>query len=420
MDRAIEQEKWPLKRIIWIAGLVIIVVVVAYQMISTAGTSSLKVDSSRITTSTVTEGEFLDYYPFDGRIEPVTTVYLDMQEGGRVEEIYVEAGQYVEQGDLILRISNASLMRTTITTETSLLENLDRLSQTQFSRAQSKLSLTESLLNMDYQILEQEKQYARFVVLREQGSALSEEQFETVSDDLEYLIQKRELLKERIRQEDLLNEQQLATNEYSMERTRLSLEILAQIADNLNVRAPISGHISTIVAELGENLNNGRRIGQVDVLDSFKMNVNIDQYYLSKVEIGTTGNLTFNGQDYVAITTKIYPEVTNDQFSVDMEFLGEAPPELRRGQTLTVELSFSEPQQSLMVTKGGFYQRTGGRWVYLISEDGETARRVDLRLGRQNPRFVEVLEGLIEGDRIITSGYDTFNEVDELVFDQPI
>eukprot|EP00903_Cladosiphon_okamuranus_P004395 g4393.t1 len=345
---------------------------------------------------------------------------MDVQEGGRVDEIFVEAGQYVEKEELILRISNPALQRSAITTETALLENLDRLSNTQFDRAQSKLTLRENLLNIDFQIIELEKKHARFSVLHEQGGALSKEEFETLSDDLEYLKQKRQLLLERIAQEDLINEQQLEQANNSMKRLNLSLDLLAQITDSLNVRAPISGHVSSIDAELGQNLPAGRRIGQVDVLDRFKLRVEIDQYYLSDVHIGTIGQLELNQTEYQVTTKKIYPEVTDDRFAIDMEFEGNAPDDLRRGQRITVELSFSEPKQSLMVEKGGFYQQTGGRWAYLVAEDGRSAKRVNLRLGRQNPRQVEILEGLNAGDRILTSGYETFHEVDELVFDQAL
>ena len=419
VDRKLEQKKWPAKRIAVVAGSVAVVIFVAAKLLSSTGADRLRVDSARLTVATVVNGEFLDYYPFDGVVEPVTTVYMDVEEGGRVDEIFVEAGQRVEKGDLILRISNASLQRSTITAETSLLENLDRLSTTRFERAQSKLTLRENLLNIDFEILEQQKKYERFAVLRQKDGILSDEQFETVSDDLEYMKQRRQLLEERIEQEDLLNEQQLSQTNKSIERLNLSLELLGQITDSLNVRAPISGHVSSIDAELGQNLGPGRRIGQVDVLDSFKLRVEIDQYYLSDVDIGTTGHLTLNQRDYQVITKKIYPEVTDDQFAIDMEFF-DTPPELRRGQSLTVELSFSEPTNSLMVEKGGFYQSTGGRWAYLIAEDGESASRINLRLGRQNPRFVEILEGLVEGDRILTSGYDTYNEADELIFDSAL
>jgi HlyD family secretion protein len=191
------------------------------------------------------------------------------------------------------------------------------------------------------------------------------------------------------------------------------------MADRLDVRAPISGYLSSIDANLGENVNRGQRIGQIDVLDGYKISVGVDQYYIARVQVGTPGRLELDGSTYDVAVDKLFTEVVNDAFMVDVAFAGEFPPNLRRGQRLTVELNFSETTEAVMVARGGFFQQTAGRWVYLLAEDGESARRTAIRLGRQNPRFVEVLEGLRPGDRIVTSSYEAFNEVDELVFTEP-
>ena len=196
--------------------------------------------------------------------------------------------------------------------------------------------------------------------------------------------------------------------------------MIGQIVASLDVRAPIAGWLSTIDAQVGQNIPAGKRIGQIDLLDKFKVRVKIDQYYISRVEIGTRGHVDLDGKIWEVAVQKIYPEVTASAFEADVVFEGENPPGIKRGQTLTVELSFGTPSRSLKVAKGGFYQQTSGRWVYLVSEDGRGARRTNVRLGRQNPREVEVLEGLREGDRIITSGYDTYNGVNELRFNEAI
>jgi HlyD family secretion protein len=202
----------------------------------------------------------------------------------------------------------------------------------------------------------------------------------------------------------------------SIERTNLSLDLLEKSVNSLEVRAPISGYLSSIDAEIGQSIPSGKRIGQIDLLDNLKIRIEIDQYYISKVAVGTKGRFTLDEQTYEVEVNKIYPEVKNNVFEADMAFIGETPGTIKRGQTLTIQLTFGEPAKSLMLAKGGFYQETGGRWVYLISEDQKTAYRADVRLGRQNPRYVEILEGLKEGDWVITSGYDTFNEADELIF----
>jgi HlyD family secretion protein len=274
-------------------------------------------------------GEFREYYPFDATVVPETSVYLDVEEGGRVEEIHMEGGQYVEKGDLILSISNTSLQRTSIDTETSLLENLDRVRNTQFNVAQSTIQLKEALLDMDYYILDLEKRQKRYEALMRSDS-LAKQEFEAVEDELEYRRDKRELMIERIRQEDLLNAQQLAQAETSIVRLNRSLDLLTQIVDSLEVRAPISGHLSSIDAEIGQSIGRGQRIGQIDILDQFKIRVEIDQYYVSRIGVGTEGRFRVDQQDYPVVVRKIDPEVTDNYFSVDADFVGEVPTSIRR------------------------------------------------------------------------------------------
>jgi HlyD family secretion protein len=256
--------------------------------------------------------------------------------------------------------------------------------------------------------------------MKEGDSALSKEAFETTRDQLRYLKDKRSLMAERIRQEDILSKKQIEHAQSSIARLNTSMELLREIVKSLEVRAPISGFLSTIDAQVGQSIGRGQRIGQIDLLDRFKVRVRIDQFYISRVVIGTVGHVDLDGRSWAVKVTKIYPEVRNNAFEADVVFDGEVPESLKRGQTLTVELSFGSPSTSLLVSKGGFYNQTSGRWVYLVSKDGKTARRATVRLGRQNPREVEVLEGLKEGDRIITSSYDAYNGVDELKFSQAL
>ena len=421
MDRAIERPRGPSARSIALAVLVVLTLALAYFVIVRSAESRLRVDPTRMTTAQVTVGDFLEYFPSDGRVEPETTVYLDIEEGGRVDEIFVEGGQYVEAGALILRFSNAALQRSSIDTETRLVENLNALRNTQINLAQSALLLRDQLLDLEYRILDLEKTFKRYADLYE-SNVVTVEDFERVRDELAYMKDKRELLIERIEREDQLSRLQLDQANSSIERLNIMLELVSQIIDSLEVRAPISGYLSNINAELGQNISRGQRIGQIDVLDGYKLSVDIDQYYISRVDVGARGRFELDGRSYDAVIDKIFPEVdvATNTFKVDMAFVGEIPPDLRRGQRLTVEMSFGAPSESLMVARGGFQQQTSGRWVYLISEDRESARRVPIRLGRQNPRFVEVLEGLRPGDWIITSSYEPFNEVDELLFTEPI
>ncbi|HEX5421585.1 MAG TPA: HlyD family efflux transporter periplasmic adaptor subunit [Gammaproteobacteria bacterium] len=420
MDRLLEKKRWTAKGLALPGAAVVAVAAAAYLLSARSGATRLRVDPTRMTTAEVTTGEFEEYYPFDGKVEPVTTVYLDVEEGGRVEQIFVEGGHPIEKGDLILRFSNPDLQRTSIDTETRLLENLDTLRNTQFNRAQSSLLLKDALLDLNYKILDAQKRYDRYKPLVDGTSEISKETFDSTRDELAYLKAKRKLLEERIKQEDTLGEKQVAQANDSIKRLTLSLDLLNRIVDGLEVRAPISGILSSIDAEVGQNINRGQRIGQIDQLDAYKVNVSVDQYYISRVDVGTTGKVELGGHDYPVTVKKVYPEVVNDAFAVDVDFAGHVPPDLKRGQRLTVELSFSEPTQSLMVAKGGFFQQSAGRWVYLISEDRKSAMRTPIRVGRQNPRNVEILEGLRPGDWIVSSSYDAFNNVDELRFTKPI
>lgn len=418
MDRALERRRGPSAGTIALAAFVVVTLALGLLVVMQSGETRLRVDPTRLTLAMVETGEFRDYFPFDGVVEPVTTMYLDVEEGGRVEEIFADGGRHVEAGELILRFSNAAVQRNSIDTETALVENLNALRNTQISLAQNELLLRDQLLDLEHRIVETQMTFDRYATLREDG-AVARQAFETVAEELAYLTAKRDLLVERIAREAALREQQMAQAEYSINRLNLSLDLLARMAERLDVRAPISGYLSNIDAKLGENVNRGQRIGQIDVLGEYKIGVSIDQFYIARVQVGTPGRVTLDGSVYDVVVDKIFTEVVNDAFMVDAVFAGEVPPNLRRGQRLTVELNFSEATEAILVARGGFFQQTAGRWVYLVSEDGRSARRTGIRLGRQNPRFVEVLEGLRPGDWIVTSSYDAFNEVDELVFTEP-
>jgi HlyD family secretion protein len=421
MDRTIAKTGWSPQRWVTVGALGFGAVLLGWQLAGRANSTRLSVDSTRLTTAVVHNGDFLEYYPFDGTVEPATSVYLDVEEGGRVEEIAVEGGQHVEKGDLILRFSNTSLQRTAIDTETQLLYNLDIQRNTQFNRAESSLILKDTLLDVEHQILDATNKFRRYDTLMKGGNtAISVEAFETARNQLDYLKSKRALLIDRIQREDALSKQELAQTQHSIDRLNTSLGLLNRIVKSLEVRAPISGYLSTIDAQVGQNIPAGQRIGQIDILDKFKVSVSIDQYYISRVVIGTLGHVDLDGHNWNVKIQKVYPEVKDNSFQADVVFENGAPDSLKRGQTLTVELTFGSPSRTLVVSKGGFYQQTEGRWVYVVAKDGRTAHRVNVRLGRQNPREVEVLEGLRAGDRIITSSYDSFNAVDELGFSEPV
>jgi HlyD family secretion protein len=421
MDRPIEKQAWPPRRIAAFAAAGVGALALVYLVVANSGRSSLDVDSTRLTASQVRRGEFQEYVPINGVVQPRTTVYLDLEEGGIVEKVYVEGGNPIEKGDLILSFSNTAVQKQNIETETRLLENLDQLRNSKISLTQSALILKDQLLDLDHKIVDLEKTYIRYQqLMKTPQSQLSQEQFETTRNQVTYHKAKRELLQERIRQETILKEQQSSQIDSSIERVNRNLEILSRIIDSLEVRAPIDGHLSTLTAEVGQSFQRGQRIGQIDQLEAFKVRADIDQYYISKVAVGQKGRFDFDGRSYELELTKIYPEVANDVFQADLIFAGDVPASIKRGQSLQIDLSLSRSQTTMMVEKGSFYRHTKGRWAYLLAEDGQSAVRTPLVLGRQNPQFVEVLEGLREGDWIVNSSYERLDDVDELNFSEPV
>jgi HlyD family secretion protein len=421
VDRVIEKKKRsPLQWVLLAAGM-LVAVIILWQLLARTGSNRLRVDASRITVGKVEKAEFREYYPFDGTVEPAVSVYLDIEEGGRVEQIVAEGGQPVRKGDLILRFSNAQAQRTAIETETRLLETLDAYRGTEFTSSQSTILRQEALLDLDHQIIDIEAKFRRYdALMGTPNSPISREVYETTRDQLKYLKDRRTLMQERMKQEEQLNDNRLKLARDSISKLNESRELLSRIVKSLDVRAPISGHLSTIDAQVGQNINRGQRIGQIDLLDRFKIRARIDQFYISRVQVGTAGHVNLDGRNWDVEVQKVYPEVKQNTFEADVFFSGEVPPTLKRGQTVTVELNFGSPTQTLIVPKGGFYQQTAGRWVYLVSPDGAAARRTEVKLGRQNPRQVEVIEGLREGDRVVTSGYDAYNNIDQLRFSEAI
>jgi HlyD family secretion protein len=419
MDRKITKKKWSVQKIISIAvGIGFVILLLLLQFVGSSGTQ-LKIDESRISIAQIKESEFLEYIPITGRVQPKTTVYLDLEEGGIVEHINIQGGAPVKKGDLILTFTNATAQQRNIDSESRQLDTLNLLRTQKFNLTQQDLQRKEQLLDLNKELDDAKHRFEQMEQLRS-SNVVSKDEIRMAKENYEYLMDKNELLKERIRRENRLREQQEQSIDESIERTINSLKTLSKIMDSLQLRAPIDGQLSSMNAEVGQSFARGQRIGQVDQLDGFKVRADIDQFYISRVSEGQTGTFEFNGQTYQLKINKIFPEVVNNVFQADMEFVDELAEGIKRGQSLQIELNLSESSKAKMVAKGGFYRHTSGRWVYKISKDGLMATRVPIVPGRQNPQSFEILEGLDVGDWIITSGYDTYNDVDSLKFAEPI
>lgn len=416
MDRKIERRKWPMQRILKFGGIGLFVVVIGYLLLSQSGAASLRVDKDRLAISEVRRGPFQEFIPAMGEAMPVNTVYLDAVEGGRVEKIYAEAGTMIQVGDPILKLSNTDLLLDVMFREAEFFEQSNNLRNTRLSMEQQRLALQQELAQVDYELLTQKKQYERLAVLHKE-QLISQEEFEGAKDQYDYLMRKRELTKESMEKDIAFREAQVQQLEQNLKRMRENLAVTQNKLESLVLRAPVSGQLTSLRAEvIGESKQPGERLAQIDVLDGFKVRAPIDEHYINRVEKGREGEFTLSGKEYRLTVKKVYPEVTDGRFEIDLEFNGEVPGNLRNGQTLHIRLELGDLSEALLLPRGGFYQTTGGNWVFVMDESGDFAVRRPVKLGRWNTDVYEVLEGLKPGDKVITSSYDGYGDMERLVF----
>lgn len=409
MDKKIKKKTFTTKRIAMILGGIAIVALFLYSFIFMDVRSTLNVEREKLTITTVQEDSFQEFIQVTGTVQPIQTIYLDAIEGGVVQEVYSESGTMVKEGDTILTLSNSNLQLNVLNREAQLYDQINNVRNSRLNLEQNTLQLREQLANARSQRDILEAQYSRQKKLVDK-ELISEQEFEQTRENYEYQKKRYELTYESYRKDSLQAITQMEQLNDSEERMYRSLNAVQGILDNLVVQAPIEGQLSTIELNQGQSISQGERIGQVDILDSYKIRVGIDEYHLSRIAPGLHGSFNFNGQNHELVITKIYPVVTNGQFEVDMEFVDDAPSGLTRGQTTRIRLELGESSDAVLLARGGFYQTSGGNWVFKVTEDGEEAVKQYIRLGRQNPEYFEVLSGLEPGDRVITSSYDTFGD----------
>ena len=413
MDRRIEKKRFTPRRIAIYGAAALVIVFAAWQLL-TINPSSLNVDAEKLTLAPVTHGPFLEYIVEQGEVMPLTTIYLDAVEGGRVEEVFVEEGSKIEEGTPILRLSNANLQLNVMQREAELFREVNRLRETRVTMEQRRLAMRAELVRLEFEFRKAEREYTRQDEMFKADLA-SRKEFDEAKDNLEYLTRSRDVTVETLRQDSLYQTIQVQQLEESIDRLRLNLELIKQNEDNLTLRAPISGLLSSLIAEVGESKPGGDRLGQIDVEDEFKVRAAIDEHYIARIRTGQAGSFDFAGGTYDLVISRVYPEVIEGQFEADMVFPEGMPDGLRRGQTLQVRVALGELADAMQVPRGGFYQKTGGRWIYVLDPTGEFAVRRQIRLGRQNSQYFEVLEGLEEGEQVITSMYDNFGDMERLV-----
>lgn len=413
MDRKIEKKRFTPRRIAF-GGLAVAVIAFGAYALLSVNPSSLNVDAEKLTLAQVTHGPFLEYIVEQGEVMPLRTIYLDAVEGGRVEEVYVLEGSQIEEGTPILRLSNATLQLSVMQREADLFREVNRLRETRVTMEQRRLNLRATLVELDYRVRQAEREHARQDEMFK-ADLTSRKEYDEARDNLEYLTRNRDVTVETLRQDSLYQTIQIQQLEESIDRLRLNLELIKQNQENLTIRAPITGLLSSLIAEVGESKPGGERLGQIDVEDEFKVRAAIDEHYIARIRTGQTGSFDFAGGTYDLVIDRVYPEVIEGQFEADMVFPEGMPDGLRRGQTLQVRVALGELVDAMQVPRGGFYQKTGGRWIYVLDPEGEFAVRRQIRLGRQNSQYFEVLEGLEEGETVITSMYDNFGDMERLV-----
>lgn len=414
MDRVIEKKKWPAKKIITVSAVTAIVLLIVASFYFTSGKSKLNIDTERITISEVSKGPFREFIPVNGIVLPVTTIYLDALEGGRVEEKFVEDGAMMKKGDPILRLSNTDLELSLANQETSVFNLLTQMQISRNAAQQNTIMKLNQGSDVESSFIEAERTYKLNKQLYDQ-QAISLMEFKQSENNYNYYLKKKTLTEQILKQDSSSVKTELSQANESYKRTQEALKIMRRKVEDLVVRAPIDGQLTALDVEIGQNKNKGERLGQIDVTSGFKVRVDIDEHYISRIYNGLMGEFSFGGKDYKLKIHKVYTQVTNGKFQVDMKFEGELPKDVRRGQTLQIRLALSDETQAILLPKGGFYQQTGGNWIFKLNEDGSVAYKIDIQLGRQNPEYYEVMQGLQPGDKVITSGYDNYENTQELV-----
>ena len=390
-------------------------VVLIYMAFFTDRTSTYKVEKDKLIIETVVEDQFNDYITVPGTVEPISIVFLDAQEGGRVEEILIEEGSMVKKGDIILRLSNPDLYLNILDSEAQLAEKENFLRNTQVTMEQERISIKRELISLRFDIERKERTFRQNEELIK-DDLISKEEYIRSKEDLEMARSEQELFIERQKADSLFRTVQVETIKANLENMRRNLALVRQRVENLNVRATVDGQLGLLVPEIGQSISRGANMGQINVLTSYKVTAQIDEHYIDRVRTQLTATLDRQGNEYDLVVRRVYPEVRNGTFEIDMVFDKDMPENIRTGQTYYISLQLGQPKVSVMVPIGGFYQETGGQWIFVLDPTGSFATKRDISIGRKNPKYYEVLSGLQPGEKVIISGYETFGKNEKLVF----
>lgn len=414
MDRKIEKKKFQPGKIALYAVIIGAAGFFLSNIYKDAGTSRLNVETERLLIDTIQKGVFQEFIPISGVVQPIKTVFIGALEGGQVEEIFVEDGAMVQKGQPILRLSNSDLQVSYMNQEADIVSQINQIRSSSIMMEQQSLNLQEQALDADYRLIQAKRRLDRNKSLYN-DEVISQVEFQENEDEYNYLQRRVKQLKKNLSKDSVFQSFQAQQMETTLDLMKRNLAVSKASLENLIVKAPISGQLSSLDKEIGELIAKGEKIAQIDLLDNFKVRARIDEYYISRIFNGQTGTFQFANETYELIIKKIYPDVTNGSFEVDLVFTSTPPKTIKRGQTVSIRLSLSNETQATLLERGSFYQTTGGNWVYVIDPNTGNAYKKEIKIGRQNPSYYEVLQGLSPGEIVITSSYETFNEKDELV-----
>lgn len=415
MDIPIEKKKGIRPKHIYIGIAVVVFIFLIFEAFFSNSKSTYRTDIEKITIDTVKEGVFYDYISVTGNVEPGAVIYLDALEGGRVEEKIIEEGETVKKGDIILRLSNPDLNLSILNSEAQLAEKSNFLRNTMVTMEQEKLRIKRELLNLEFDIKRKKRKYEQNKILY-QSALIAKEDYLVSKEDYEFAKRSYELYIERQKQDSIYRSIQIKQMQMSLQNMELNLQLVRQRKENLNVKAPVDGQLSSVDVELGQSVPKGSRIGRIDVLTTFKVVAKIDEHYIDKVKTGLIAILERGGKKYKLRIRKVLPDVKNGRFAVEMVFVDEMPENMRTGQTYYTRLQLGNPKPALLLPRGSFFQKTGGQWIYVLSPDEKFAQKRSIKIGRQNPKFYEILEGLNAGEKVVTSNYDSFGDNEQLEF----
>jgi len=414
MDRMIEKKKWTTKKILQYSAIAVFVFFLAYILFFRDRSSRINVDKNQVTMAKVVLDKFQEFILVDGVVQPKTTIYIDAVLGGTIETKYVEDGAAVKKDDLILKLSNANMQLSYMDQETRMYDAINNLQNSHIALEQNKFLRQKEITNLLYEIDQVQTEFGRAQKLYDDGVYTLKE-YQDAKRDYDFSRKQLLISLELQRLDSVSTEEQKRQIAASVERMKTNLSLLQSNMEKLLVKAPADGILSSFNVEIGETRSAGERLGQIDIMDGFKMRANIDERYVSRVVPGQEAELDFNGKTYQLYVSKIFTGVTGGAFQVDMLFKDEVPDNIKRGQTIQMRLQFSTPTEALILKRGGFFQQTGGNWVYVVDPSGDIAVKRSIKLGRQNTRFYEVLEGLEEGEEVIVSSYENFGNKDKVV-----